>query len=117
MKITKSEVALICMFLCLVLAYSGGAMNILVMKNNHGKMPFLYDYDVELEVHKSFQMDDKPAYWYLSDIFEISDNIYSIGDLISIVGIFGMFIFLTNFFWIKFMEVKNDKKRIALATL
>jgi hypothetical protein len=66
----------------------GVCMNFLVVTGNGGKMPVLFhEFEFEHDRHFSFTDCDDVSYCYLSDIFQISDIMFSIGDLFIIFSL------------------------------
>ena len=72
----------------LILLLVGATFNFQVMVTHEGKMPVYYDYIYKTdEQHFVYDKWKGVEYWYLSDIFEVNERIYSIGDLIMFFSI------------------------------
>lgn len=67
----------------------GGLSNLFVVNSNENKMPVKYFYSFQGEKHFSYIEKDEVKFWYLSDVFELSNFIFSIGDFFLFLGLIG----------------------------
>lgn len=116
----KFEIVIFLIFIFLCLMIAGINFNIIVIKNNGGRMPFYSEWENYSSVtHFSFNSFDKNIkYYYLSDIFfiKIADNPgyhYSAGDFFIYIGLYGFFINLIIF---SCLLLKYRKKIIIIKT-
>ena len=65
-------------------------MNFTVIIHNGGKMPVLSQVQYVQERHFSYQESSEIEYPILSDYIPFQDRIYSIGDIVMFVGLWGM---------------------------
>jgi len=70
--------------LLLVAGLVGALMNAQALISNAGKMPVLTNYHYSTTTHFSYQDKNQVEKWYLTDIIQIKDSIYSIGDFLLI---------------------------------
>lgn len=106
-KLEKKDVYFFGLIIGFLIMLMGGASNFSVMENNNCKMPVLSQYSYETGEHISFDWDNKPSKWYLSDIITIRKHIYSIGDILLITGALSIFLFMFLYNHIMF---KNNER-------
>ena len=75
--------------LILFLILFGAILNLLVLATNNGKMPVQVEpiYTVNSPRHFGFQDPNEVNNYYLTDIIDLGNCIYSFGDLVMILGI------------------------------
>lgn len=103
-RLTKRESYLLTTFAVLFLILLlGSALNRTAIEENNGKMPVLTSSDYETKTHFSFQDPEEINYYVLSDIIYIGKKIYSVGDVLLLVG----FLFLLLFFILMAIGTNN----------
>ena len=75
----------------------------IVTKENYGLMPVLSDENFMDDVHFSFNLDNKPNFWILSDIFPIDfyfrTGFLSFGDILIFIGVFAAISAYINYYF------------------
>jgi len=99
--------------ICCLAMMVGMTMNFIVMMANGGKMPVKWDSNYTDEKHFTFQNDSEIPYHYYSDIYDIYNGIYSLGDLIMIlaVAILISYLIYETYALIKYIKIKYFSKK------
>lgn len=101
MKYTKETALLITLLFTQILIF-GIISNFIVMINNNGDMPVKADFDYSDNAHFTYQDNKDVKYWYLSDIIEFKNSIWSIGDILIYIGLVGWLLFYSSYLFLKF---------------
>ncbi len=88
------------LFIIVSITMFGCFLNHTVMVHNGGRMPVLIDIDVDTPTHFSYNCIQEIEHWYLTDRFNISGSIWSIGDFILLSGLL-MFTIVLSLFYIQ----------------
>ena len=92
LRIKKNEINMVTAML-MILALTGGFLNIMAVSLNNGRMPVLYEhenYTIDTKIHFSYTQDEKQDInkWYITDIIPLGNKmIMSIGDLLIFLAI------------------------------
>lgn len=101
---SKIELVLLLIIVSLSIMMLGVTSNIVVLDKNNCKMPFIANYIYEDGTHISFNMDQKPELWYLSDIIKIGRRKISVGDVLMWGGFVALIIFSSSYIYLKSKE-------------
>lgn len=97
------------MFVAFSLSFLGITFNFNAIVENGGRMPVLSAFHFETDSHFTYEVKDSINYWYLTDIIQFGDYIYSVGDVLIYLA-FAMSL-LTGAIWVHHLYSLSRKSR------
>jgi len=97
----------------MIIFFMGGLCNFLAIQHNEGKMPVLLDLNYTDDTHLTYQNPFGVNMWILSDIFYTKWAIFSIGDVLLVIGAVFVIYFL-SLYWIRKKIWKKVKLTLFL---
>ena len=90
-------------------------MNLTAQSKNGGRMPVLSNYDYldysnAGDNHFPYQDKDEVNVWYLTDIIQIPNGVWSVGDFILIISAVLLSLFGGDFIIEEIKEIREEKR-------
>jgi hypothetical protein len=114
MEINKKHITI---FLITTFIYSlilvGITFNQTAIANNGNKMPVLSPNVYETETHFTHQNPEEISHYFLTDIFHIGKNVYSIGDFFLLIGL-PLYIIFSVFLLYYYSETRKRERGLQV---